>query len=984
MIVWLVFLFYSTFVQADALDDADAICDRYETMEEFLNDPKAVEDYYNAKSAFYQREEFTRVQYDALIENVRSLIQKVPEIGQRYWKKAAPGDLGPSFQITSTVETTGRRMSFRAWQSYIQRQIQQRRSRAGATATLTEYELYDELAKANSSYQNAFRDLQAQISNWGRKAQTMAVSEFQRKSQADKANLSLANRLTDEVLRESGLADVADADVAISQLRQIRSNLRGILSKFGDVPAPVLSAVEDLLPNPDTLLKSRMFPHNTFKRRDGKTFEQGIGKKASYDFAPPKRLFHTLDRGILTFECIGGGCDDKREFHPERTTPERYAATTLKDSKFQYVRKDGKFAGWVEVIPGELDGKVYGGVGFGFSELKTPVVTKDADGVDRSKTLFQAWFSKMDTAKPQGWEGLVVSDSNAMVNSGGIYAARASPEYIFAEDVLKGRHNLNHIDPLAKKIIEASPRGNEIIDRYAGNMVGEGFIRSRGQLRLLRPYNLNRLSNPEELQNLLSRASYSEAEDILDYLIDHRDKYQNLYDVCRRYYLRINSTALNSDGALHKGKIAGKLVQLFPQQVVKDTVVIGQAMEGWYTHNFIEEIAELPSRTLTPEFRKIFLKKIMQEEHLSEIDFNVLFKLDPKLQRPETLKITRRKIFQDMSTPSVMGDGFETYKSLRASSEPNARKVLDAIHEEYPFLKDYSQEWGVAKFKASVLEFFRREPDKLLARVVTRTGYSSALELEEVLDTILKGKPNNGAWLQALTLKTLILKIQDKTSSTIKREAELVTLIERYLASQPQITPKTVQQLGYALGVENFQLEKSFVSHSEPILSLMNHSDPEVRRQAHRMQARALSYDFPDFDRFEFARDVFLAGDYDDGAFIDFRTRERDPKPLIKILLSGDSVDPKTANKFLKSYVERRLPDPDDLREVFSYGRRFIASDLDGWRKYSKTLPRALRGPVVQELKYLKGQTAMPKRVPTLKSSGCSTLSVFMRAFINE
>ncbi len=86
-ISFLLSLVFSSFLGAQSLEKLEAVTARYETLNDFLSDPSAIEEYRIVLKLYLKEEIVFDPVFDRFFEQIKDIAEKIPEFAQAAWKK---------------------------------------------------------------------------------------------------------------------------------------------------------------------------------------------------------------------------------------------------------------------------------------------------------------------------------------------------------------------------------------------------------------------------------------------------------------------------------------------------------------------------------------------------------------------------------------------------------------------------------------------------------------------------------------------------------------------------------------------------------------------------------------------------------------------------------------------------------------------------------------------------------------------------------
>ena len=270
------------------------------------------------------------------------------------------------------------------------------------------------------------------------------------------------------------------ADTVLKSLEDLKSRNFELSEQFKNGGALFKDLVLDEMPNkllnpkrPKIVVgkSTNFFSVLTRKTIRGKIVPVGSASSL-YEFRPIPRRFHGIFKGVTISECVGGG--NCRTLHPER-----WGTVAIPETRIHYVENRGKFSGATQMMPGNVNGKVYGSLDNIFPKMGQLVDYKLPDGKIVKVPFFELWLKKINEKNivPSNWDGLIMSSSLAADNAHSKKVMMKSYSYSIGEEVGKTK-NFVHIKDeknIAKQMIKGPTKN---FHGYAGNMISDGTVTS--------------------------------------------------------------------------------------------------------------------------------------------------------------------------------------------------------------------------------------------------------------------------------------------------------------------------------------------------------------------------------------------------------------------------------------------------------------------------------------------------------------------------
>ncbi len=456
------FLLLGSPAWAVTLEDLDAVLKKAGSVPAFLENSQLVDEYFNLAQAYYGGEEdFPRVSYDSILEQLRDLSARVPELNARLWETPADSFMGTSFRVQSSQKSYGRKIKDKLWNERL-------RSLRNQLSPELPQESLDELRGRLDAAVQSFRQSE-NFRTAPKKRRVVLEAEFFQKMRLDPSVRKWANFLSIYAIEKNmkDLRDVEVPDVTFAKWERIRQQPEGALGlQEGTIPSLVLGEMNKLLPSTLDLIKDETtFPREMTRTNQGKTVEVGASSASLFEFQVLPRRFHGIFKGVRLKECVGGSCK-----HLTMLRPERWATVALKDAWIGYLEKNGRFLGFTEAVPGSVGSERYATVSFGAKELGYNIAV---EGDQSARRLYSYWIKHANQHLPPNTLGLVVSDQSNINNAGVLHAVWGGGEYRDGRsfELKSGRSFSLDQDPLASRLLEALTASANPGSGFAGTWV---------------------------------------------------------------------------------------------------------------------------------------------------------------------------------------------------------------------------------------------------------------------------------------------------------------------------------------------------------------------------------------------------------------------------------------------------------------------------------------------------------------------------------
>lgn len=461
--------FNSRVIFAITLTEIDRVLATSNSLDDFLNSPNQQERYFKALQEYYGNEKFDRTMYDHMLNQLRELQAKVPEVAIRFWEipdqrkffkfqssVVPPVYIGPPHGITFERAREG---PFRI----VLDAFGTRKNSA---------HFYRDLV----TLKKKFHDLNKKLKNLNGRQSTQLQSAFYQSLKRDPNITQLAQWELNTQLNDL--------------LRSLDGSSEGVITTFQNIdnfkrnPSVILGSrqhdpvlrflanvVRDLVPSSSEIIAQ----HSTL-------FASRSNVLGDLELKPLPRRIHGVWKGIPLKECVGGS-----ECH--NLTPERWATVALKDTDVLNLERQGRYVGYVQVVPilGP-DGKIYSSVDFGATHFAETFSRQFGESTITAP-LYEHFLAQYAATMPQSWGGVVFSDSTAINNANVLTVLHKSAEYKNGR-VLGSPHQFSHLDTLGSQIIAASPRHalvgstSDHIGTYSNRMIFDAFVKNATELKL--------------------------------------------------------------------------------------------------------------------------------------------------------------------------------------------------------------------------------------------------------------------------------------------------------------------------------------------------------------------------------------------------------------------------------------------------------------------------------------------------------------------
>lgn len=440
------------------------------TFDELFASKELKEEYFEYLQNMYGADRFSRVQFDTIMDQVKKVSDKIPEVKTRLW---STDPIGEAFSIEGKVKTSGRDLNSDVFDNFIKDKSSKFEAASKQLALADEATQAKLIQKTVDDFNEKKKILADKLASATSKNEKINLNKsFYEDMKKDPKIQELLNFLVHKKLKQENTIDILgskDPDLILSFFSQLKDNARKEF-KINNITIPeeLLTQIKGLIPDKSTLLADvNMFPVKMIKTNQNKLIPAGAGSVAKYDFVPLSHRFDGVFKGAHLNECVGGnGC------YLESLTPERWFTVGLKDVKYYQVLKEGQYLGFVQTIPVKSStGTKMLSVDYGAAVLNNDIITLGKGG----SLVRESMHSELNKAlirqsTKQGISGLTVSSSKAINNSGVIHSIWDSTLRSSPIDVKIAS------DPLVDKIVlwkknNPTLKDGASIDAYSGKAI---------------------------------------------------------------------------------------------------------------------------------------------------------------------------------------------------------------------------------------------------------------------------------------------------------------------------------------------------------------------------------------------------------------------------------------------------------------------------------------------------------------------------------
>jgi hypothetical protein len=475
------------------IEKLDEILKSADTLQQFLGDRTLINQYYQGLSKYFGESKFPRRSFDAILNQLAEVAEKVPGVGLQVWSNQYPKDM--SFDLVTVGSASGRAVNLNLWKLYrfdwlthLKRTFEKAFPEAESQVIEQKMKVYFSEVQLNlkvlemnlmmAMSRDSNNEMRATIS---KKEARFISANYYKQILSDSELEIYASHLLYRYLtsyENRFFFQLDDADLIIDYFKELRQNLDKIADFFPNItlPPPVLTKLKKLIPAPNVLLSDKkMFPELI----DKSNIQVRRHAHAQYR-TKLIRPFHGLWLGIVSNDCLAG---DPTTL--DLLTPARWSVSALEGVRTMVIEKNGIYCGFARVIPLEYERReIYGSLEVWASAFNNRFIFVDPeDGSKHTMSFFEQWYPKFLKMLPAHWRGVVVSESNHIDNIGAKKAIYNS-EYWKQGAKLCHSSSLGHIDVLAMELSQVvKPIGRAL--EYCNEMVFDAKIADAGNIRVL-------------------------------------------------------------------------------------------------------------------------------------------------------------------------------------------------------------------------------------------------------------------------------------------------------------------------------------------------------------------------------------------------------------------------------------------------------------------------------------------------------------------
>ena len=518
--VFVSLLIFCDFAISATLEDLDKILVQSGSIQKFLASAEAKDRYYNAAADYYGgTAKFPRISFDAILAQLKEMTKDVPQLNDRLWETPEDSWMGDSFQIRSNVKSFGREINYQAWNHLlIEIENDLVNSISQVNPSLVSNHNWEKVYERMEFLWNQLKQSETYLTA-SKKTKTNLEVQKVRELRADSEVQTWARQIALEALNNASIKELLkskDPDEVLHTYTNLvkwpEKYIHPHSTNSNELMYIVNSEARAQFPNVATLLKDlSLFPKKMLRLRDGKSIEIGSMGDSFFDFKRLPRKFHGIFKSVRIRECMGGDYEQL-----SMLSPERWASGAIQNAEIQYIEENGSFDGFVEVIPGHINGHTYGSVDFGSTALRKNVLSIDGEGKISKRTLASLWIEKVTQSQSSHWEGIVMSNVFAFTNSGVIFDVFSSFHYLKGKrfEVAPFQFNYNH-DKIANSLlwnIRFKPK--YFNKNYGGNWITDATVSPRKSriLTILEPEYKATDSDYEKAMKLLNSKNSRDLE----------------------------------------------------------------------------------------------------------------------------------------------------------------------------------------------------------------------------------------------------------------------------------------------------------------------------------------------------------------------------------------------------------------------------------------------------------------------------------------
>lgn len=910
-IYFLALLFFCLPAFSASQEDLDKTLIESGTLKKFLKDTNQRQKYYESLKAYMRLsdEEFPVTLYDFILRQVDEMVTEIPSLEKRLM---ATTGIGSPFSIETTALPEEVVLMKVQWQHKRERwlnKLERERNLAPGKRSKQVKDAQEYLLKLS--------DELTPLLQLPKRPQSRALGEWfsgvrrdtKRKQEIDTAIATMIHdKIGDperKILNEGSPSEVA------SLLSRLADPM-----EFGFAPQ-ISPFFKDVGITASELEKEGILrPLHETRMTRASLSDRSAG---TYNFVPFARRFHGIWKGLKTKECVGGSVG-----YPTDASPRRWATIALQDTQLHAVEKDGKYLGFIHVVPVQTNPKnpVYGSFDVGSPAFGRDVI----DPTTKTReSLFSAWVTAYRKRMPKSWKGLVLSESTAFHNSGVMPEVHES-NYVRYGKPMPGSYSAKD-HKMEGKIVEST---DEPLGSIAsGKMIYDAADDEGGKLRLVEPLALSELKDSKKLEAKIPRKG-ADRMDLLANLLETADSTPQNREILKKRISKMQPNtraALLEELGLHadRGNLSSNPLIGIAIQTPEEYLNVVNSSSSWFvdqthTDRSIDNSLEL-FFSMHPTFDDV--ESLINQAASSRLALRIAemaIHQDHDFDRTvELLGLARDKNTGMDNKPAAFGHEMDTV--LERNLNWMLEKKLDADQwENLIELTEYTETEADLRMKALEAltdpadklrflcrngdkEFLPAERQKMLQQI--KLSSPAILDVPEASQTILSWFMESEANQKKDWTKKMFAEVPSWKAFEEFIQAVLSEFPKEFLAEQVQLNWEKWKKLGGT--PKEWQALFEWVDGFAP--TGMEQYIKEVKVERFKSERHPLKEWTEELSSLRSANSEQLARQLEPGACQEFVRAEASPNEMNRFLkvLSPEALSTLAAEQFAKAYPAKAV-----------------------------------------------------------------------------